>query len=230
MKRSATKGLAVLAVAILASTLVAGCNEDKAKISALTSKNDSLMMQNKDYRDQIAELEEYNRQLKDDGLGKDKLLADQSKEIASLKDRPAEVKETVAAAGGWERGKFGDRVTVGSDILFSPGRASLRASGKRALGRIVSELNGRYSGMPVRVYGFTDSDPIRRSKKLWKDNLDLSSNRAMAVVRYLIQRGVPKENIESIGMGDSNPIAGNTSKAGKAKNRRVEIVVVKAGQ
>lgn len=103
----------------------------------------------------------------------------------------------------------------------------LRSSGKRALGRITDELNGRYAGLPVRIYGYTDSDPIRRSKKFWKDNLDLSSNRAMAVVRYLISRGVPKENIESIGMGDSNPVASNSSKSGKSKNRRVEIVVVK---
>ncbi len=226
MKRSATIGLVL--VVVLASAMLGGCTDDKAKIAALTSKNDSLMMQNKDYRDQIAELEEFNRQLKDESDGKDRIIADKDQEIARLKSTPVQVTavETVTA-GGWERGKFGDRVTVGSDILFKPGQATLQPSGKRALDRIISELNNSYAGLPVRVYGYTDSDPIKRSKKLWQDNLDLSSNRAMAVVRYLIQRGVPKENIESIGMGDSNPVASNSSRDGKAKNRRVEIVVVK---
>ena len=225
MKRSATKGLVLLI--ILASTLVGGCTDDKAKISALTSKNESLMIQNKNYRDQIADLDALNQQLKDESDGKDKLLVAKDEEIALLQDAAGKPSGGPALAGGWERGKFGDRVTVGSDILFASGRATLRASGKRALGRIVDELSDRYAGLPVRVYGYTDSDPIKRSKKLWKDNLDLSSNRAMAVARYLISRGIPKENIESIGMGDSNPVASNSSSAGKSKNRRVEIIVVK---
>ena len=227
MKRSMKMGVVVLAV--LASAMVVGCEDSKAKISALTSKNESLMMQNKDYQDQIAELEDYTRQLKEDSAGKDKLLAEQSREISALRAAPAKTVAAPAPAGGWERGKFGDKITVGSDILFSPGRATLRASGRRALDRIASELTGRYAELPVRVYGYTDSDPIRKSRKLWKDNLDLSSNRAMAVVRYLIKRGVPKDSIESIGMGDSNPVSSNSSRAGKARNRRVEIVVVKIG-
>lgn len=227
MKRSATKGLVLLV--ILASTLMGGCTEDKAMIASLESKNDSLMMQNKDYRDQIADLDITIDQLEAESDGKNKIINDKDQEIARLQDAAGKSVAGPELAGGWEQGKFGDRVTVGSDILFAPGRATLRASGKRALGRIVGELNGRYAGLPVRVYGYTDSDPIRRSKKLWKDNLDLSSNRAMAVVRYLISRGTPKENIESIGMGDSNPVAGNTTKTGKTKNRRVEIVVVKVG-
>jgi chemotaxis protein MotB len=227
MKRSATKGLVLLV--ILVSTLVGGCTDDKAQITALTNKNESLMMQNKDYREQILELEDFNTQLKDESTGKDTLLSKKDQEIARLQDATGKSVPQPALAGGWERGKFGDRVTVGSDILFASGRATLRASGKRTLGRIVGELNDRYAGLPVRVYGYTDSDPIRRSKKLWKDNLDLSSNRAMAVVRYLISRGVPKENIESIGMGDSNPVASNSTGTGKTKNRRVEIVVVKMG-
>ena len=100
-------------------------------------------------------------------------------------------------------------------------------TGKNALSRIVRDIKNSYPNLPVRVYGYTDSDPIKKSKRRWKDNLDLSANRAMAVTRYLIDNGVPKANIETIAMGDSNFVASNKTRAGKAKNRRVDIMVVR---
>jgi len=117
--------------------------------------------------------------------------------------------------------------TVGSDVLFASGRATLTTAGKGALASVASEIKGKYSGNTVRVYGHTDSDPIVRSKKLWSDNLDLSANRAMAVTRYLITKGIKASSLETVGMGSTRPIADNKTKAGKAKNRRVEILVVK---
>jgi len=117
--------------------------------------------------------------------------------------------------------------TVGSDVLFSAGRATLTAAGQRALDSVVSTLKVSYAGHTVRVYGYTDSDPIVKTKKLWQDNLDLSANRAMAVTRYLISRGIDADRVETVAMGETNPVASNATKAGKAKNRRVEIIVVK---
>ena len=81
----------------------------------------------------------------------------------------------------------------------------------------------------MRVYGYTDSDPIKRSARLWKDNLDLSANRAMAVTRELRKLGIPAESIETVAMGATRSVAPNRTKADKAKNRRVEIVVVGKG-
>ena len=75
----------------------------------------------------------------------------------------------------------------------------------------------------IDVVGHTDSDPIQKSK--WKDNWELSSQRSLTVVRYLIDKGVNKEKIRAVGRGDSQPVASNTAADGKAKNRRVEIVV-----
>ncbi len=129
---------------------------------------------------------------------------------------------------GWERvaGGSADRITVGSDILFGPGRATLTDAGKRALGGIARDLTSTYASRTIRVYGHTDSDPIKKTKNKWQDNLDLSANRAMAVTRYLIDRGVDAARIETVGMGASRPIAGNSSASGKAKNRRVELYAV----
>ena len=117
--------------------------------------------------------------------------------------------------------------TLAGDILFSAGRASLTKPGKERLNQIVSVLKGDYAGQIIRVYGHTDSDPIRKTRRIWKDNLDLSANRAMAVTRYLISRGVNAANVETVAMGARRPVAGNRTKEGKARNRRVEIVVLK---
>ena len=131
-------------------------------------------------------------------------------------------------ATGWEATTFGDKITVGSDILFAAGKAALTTAGHNALNKVVADLKSTYAGLPVRVYGFTDSDPIQKTKNLWQDNLDLSANRAMAVTRYLISKGVPADRIETIGMGATHPVASNAKPEGKAKNRRVEIFVIKS--
>jgi flagellar motor protein MotB len=84
-------------------------------------------------------------------------------------------------------------------------------------------LQSKYSGRQIDVVGHTDSDPIKKSP--WKDNLQLSTERANSVIRYLTERGIPKDKLRAVGRGDSQPVAPNTTASGKAKNRRVEIVV-----
>jgi chemotaxis protein MotB len=112
--------------------------------------------------------------------------------------------------------------------LFSSGKAKLKSSGKTALSKVARDLKGNYSSLPIRIYGFTDSDPIRKSK--WKDNLELSANRSMAVTRYLISKGVDDERIETIAMGATHFLTSNKTRAGKSQNRRVEIFVIKGGK
>lgn len=146
-------------------------------------------------------------------------------ELAHLRAGARE--EPVDLAAGWERIAVGDRIPLSSDVLFSPGSATLSAGGKAALDVVIGDLLTTYSGLPVRVYGHTDADPIQRSAELWTDNLDLSANRAMAVTRYLIDKGVAADNIEPIAMGATHPVATNSTTAGKAQNRRVEIVVTR---
>ena len=116
--------------------------------------------------------------------------------------------------------------TLESDILFASGSATLTAAGQKALSEVAAKIKADYPGRIVRIYGHTDSDPIVKSKKLWADNLDLSANRAMAVARYMIDRGIPAERVEPVAMGATRPVASNDTKAGKARNRRVEIVVI----
>lgn len=223
MKHMTTLLLVVLAVGAMAMSV--GCNGKDKTIQGLTARNQELQNEKQDLQDQLAQ-----SRAREDALAAE-LSAKQAELDAALAHiRSIEARETAPGpetAAGWERGIAGDKVTVGTDILFAAGKADLTAEGKRTLDRIAADLSSTYAGLPVRVYGHTDSDPIRASRKLWADNLDLSANRAMAVTRYLTSKGVPAGSIETVGMGENHPVADNASKAGKAKNRRVEIVVLR---
>ena len=114
-------------------------------------------------------------------------------------------------------------VTLPNAILFSSGKATLKKATNVELDHIKSVLQNKYPGKQIDVVGHTDSDPIKKSP--WKDNWELSAQRALSVVRYLLNRGIGKDEIRAVGCGASQPIASNATTSGKAKNRRVEIVV-----
>ena len=112
-------------------------------------------------------------------------------------------------------------ITLPEAILFDSGKAVLKESSKSTLAKIAEVIKKHYAGKTIRVEGHTDADPIKKST--WKDNWELSTERALAVVRDLTKAGVvnPKD-IYAAGFGEYAPKAGD-----KAKNRRVEIVILK---
>jgi len=109
-------------------------------------------------------------------------------------------------------------VRVASDILFSSGKIDLKSTAKRTLAEVAGVLQSQYGGKTIRVEGYTDTDPIKKSG--WKDNLELSLQRSAAVHRYLQQRGIDAERMYAAGFGATNTLGS------KAASRRVEIVVV----
>lgn len=120
----------------------------------------------------------------------------------------------------YDRKKGELTVNLPADILFAPGSCELKTTSKTTLNKVISALKRDYASKKVRVEGHTDTDKITRSKDKWIDNLDLSVNRAAVVTRYLVENGVAKSNIATVGHGDTRP------KASKAASRRVEIIVV----
>ena len=114
-------------------------------------------------------------------------------------------------------------VTLPNAILFDPGKATLKRPTSTELNHIVSVLKSKHTNKQIDVLGHTDSDPIKKSR--WKDNWELSAQRALGVVRYLVSHGIAKDKIRAVGCGAARPIASNATASGKAKNRRVEIVV-----
>ncbi len=116
----------------------------------------------------------------------------------------------------------GTMVTLASDVFFRSGSNEINAAAKSTLNRVVAiiEKEKKYAGKKIRVDGHTDSDPIKRSK--WKDNQELSEARADSVKTYLLGRGIADSRVKTVGHADTKPVGKD-----KAKNRRVEILILK---
>ncbi len=116
-------------------------------------------------------------------------------------------------------------VTLPNTILFASGSATLKGATSKELDHVYSVIQERYSGRKIDIVGHTDTDPIAKTKDKWKDNWELSAQRALTVLRYMVSRGMAPSDIRAAACGESLPVASNSSASGKAKNRRVEIVV-----
>jgi len=119
-------------------------------------------------------------------------------------------------------------VMLASDITFGAGRADLTSGAQKVLQRVAQAVKASPDVGSIRVEGHTDSDPIKKSG--WASNEELSKARAESVRRFLVTQGI-EENLLSVeGLGASQPVAPNTSPTNKAKNRRVEVVLVPTGK
>ncbi|MBV9814866.1 MAG: OmpA family protein [Alphaproteobacteria bacterium] len=115
---------------------------------------------------------------------------------------------------------------VAGDVLFPEGGYQLSANGKQALNQYVPQLQSLHDAKVV-VYGYTDNLPVGAPLKRAgiANNIDLSSRRADNVVAYLESQGVNPNVISAKGFGDTHPVASNDTPDGRAKNRRIEIVL-----
>ena len=104
-------------------------------------------------------------------------------------------------------------------VYFEPSSANLSDAAKKILDRVIVELL-EFADVHIEVQAHTDN----RGDAL--DNFKLSEKRAFAVYRYMIKQGVAPERLTKKGYGESEPVANNYFKTGRAKNRRVELVVI----
>lgn len=109
-------------------------------------------------------------------------------------------------------------VTMPQDILFAVDSAQLQPTLRADLGALADNLL-EYPDTTVQVIGHTDNTGAAAY------NLDLSKRRAASVSGVLVQNGVPANRIVAIGAGEDRPVASNLDEAGRAQNRRVEIVI-----
>jgi chemotaxis protein MotB len=122
------------------------------------------------------------------------------------------------------------KVTMVNEILFPEGGWVLSPKGEQTLAKIAPTLSN-LPGQQLIVQGFTDNEPIGPALRArFPSNLELSSARADNVARYLVSQGVPQGSISAQGFGDTRPVASNATPEGKAKNRRVEIVISAANR
>jgi chemotaxis protein MotB len=121
----------------------------------------------------------------------------------------------------------GDRFVFPSDVLFDPGSAELKPEALPQLNKLAVALNDIGDKIPpdipwvMRVDGHTDIRPIATPE--FPSNWELSSARAISVVRYLMQQGIAPQHLVAAGFGEFQPIDTGTSDAALAKNRRIEL-------
>ena len=121
------------------------------------------------------------------------------------------------------------KVTMVNQLLFPEGGWELHRQGEQTLPKIVPTLQS-LQNQRIVVEGFTDNVPIGPElRNRFPSNWELSTARATGVVRYLVAQGVNANSISAQGFGDSQPVASNDTAQGRAKNRRVEIMIMAAG-
>ncbi len=121
-----------------------------------------------------------------------------------------------------------DKLTVNmvEKILFDSGSAVIKKNGTKVLDRVAEILKG-LSGQQIKVEGHTDNVPIGPGlAEKFPTNWELSTARATTVVRYLQSRGVGPAALSAEGYADYRPVSPNDTDEGKAKNRRIEIVLI----
>jgi chemotaxis protein MotB len=163
-----------------------------------------------------------------DELSKSKKKLEQAK--ADLERKSAEYQTLATSlqgdieAGRVEVSELKGRLTVKmkDKILFASGSATIGAEGKVALSKVAEALRG-VQGRVIRIEGHTDDVPTGGGA--FPTNWELSTARALAVVRYLQENGVDPSRLAGAGYGQYQPIAPNDTAEGRSQNRRIEIVL-----
>lgn len=119
------------------------------------------------------------------------------------------------------------RIGIGGSVLFDLNSAELSKEGEALLRDLVAPLKAYLTERDelLMVSGFTDDLPVRFQGG-FRDNWELSVQRAVTVTRALVGSGVPADRLFAAGFGDAHPVIENSSDENRAKNRRVEIAPV----
>jgi chemotaxis protein MotB len=121
----------------------------------------------------------------------------------------------------------GDRFVVPTDILFASGSADLSPTAQQSMAKLARTLNEVAAEIPssldwvVRIDGHTDKLPIHTAQ--FPSNWELSTARAVAIVKYLVVQGIPANRLSANGFGEFQPLDPADTPAAYAKNRRIEI-------
>lgn len=215
MQRS--KRMLTMLVAMVGVSWLAGCDDPQTRITMLEEKNRELYTNLENMRAQCDSAMQ-ERDLCKQGL----LSAQQLNE--QMRAQLAAIPEQADMPGDWQAVPGGAMIAIEGSVLFRPGKIKLRKASQGVLHKIASEIRTHFGDKDLYVLGHTDTDPIKKSG--WKDNRELSSQRALAVVRHLQSQGISASKLVACGWGEYKPVAPNKSASGKAKNRRVEIFAV----
>jgi len=115
------------------------------------------------------------------------------------------------------------KVILKEAVLFDSGSAELKVQAKKILKDVIDELKKLPND--IIVEGHTDNVPIRGG--IYRSNFELSMARAYSVIKFMQDEGIDPKRLSGIGYGEYKPIVDNSTPEGRAKNRRIEISILK---
>ena len=204
--------------------------EEKARFNEMKQKLENALLEEKALYNELLQkyeliesrTEEYQEVLKQRNLEDSSSKLAQSRMVQVLR---SELEDSQAKIG-----ELTNRVTIRieSHLLFQQGTSYITSSGFKVLDEIAPVLKQQVGQEHIQVEGHTDSTKIsKKLKKTYPTNWELSTSRAVKVLRYLIdEHGFDPKRISAIGLGQYHPIADNRTLEGRRINRRVEFVVI----
>lgn len=197
----------------------------------IKSCNEKIVFLSNDLKNKDLTIQDLKKELSNLSQEKSKLMEEKEKAIAQLKNTynslVSELKEEIKK-GEIEVTQLRDKLTLQmvEKILFDSGSAEIKGSGKKIIDR-VAEILKNVTDKQIRIEGHTDNVPIGpKIAKKFPTNWELSTARATTVVRYLIEKGgINPKILSAVGYADNMPVASNDTEEGRAKNRRIEIVL-----
>lgn len=136
-----------------------------------------------------------------------------------------ELQKKLKGQAGVDVDERGLVITLADNILFDSGKARVKEDAYPVLNKIITVINEKAPDKNIGIEGHTDNVPITHSS--WKSNRELSTARANNVYHYLVDEGgLSPSRLTTIGYSEFKPVATNDTKEGRAKNRRVEIVIL----
>lgn len=201
------------------SALEANAKENRGLLSQLEEKETKLMEEGARLRKLEGELSARSKKIND----LEKLIAQKEAAMQRLKNAVSNALKGFEGKGLTVVHKNGNvYVSMENKLLFASGSWAVGVNGKKAVVELAKVLANN-TDIKVLIEGHTDNDPY--NGPVIKDNWDLSVKRATAIVRILQQSNVSAEQITAAGRGEFVPVANNSSSSGKAKNRRIEIIL-----
>lgn len=205
------------------ATLEGQVKDMEAKVSNLSSQNTALGQQTEEQRSQLSQSQETLAEQQARLQQLQNLLAQQKAQADELKNRMSEALKGFNSSDLSVYQKGGKvYVRLSENLLFPSGSAVVNPDGRDALSKLAAVLNLN-SDVAVNIEGHTDSIPMRGR---FKDNWELSTARANAIVRILVDNyKVDPTRVVASGHSYYDPIDTNATSQGRAQNRRTEIIL-----
>jgi len=211
----------------LDETVAKLANDKKELEKDLSSSKGESQQRISELRQKIAAMETENGRLKDEIAGLQKAKEEVQKASQTYEQLLDKMKSEISQ-GQVTISELKGKLTVNlvDAILFDSGKAEVKEDGLAVLQKVVDILK-TVKDKAIRIEGHTDNVPIRGSlANKYATNWELSAARAINVTRFLQKQGLDSAILVAAAYGEYKPVAPNDSEEGKAKNRRIEIVLV----